>query len=83
MRSDGTYTVGMTNLTEKMVYLDESLRGWFFFFFLCHEIVHCFCFSYDVSLPIDTEEMVADFVATYGEDIVTLTNHILKDILAA
>ena len=82
-RSDGSLTVGMTNLTQKTVYLDSSLRGWFLRKVLCHEIVHVFCFSYDVSLPIETEEIVADFVSTYGSDIVSLTDRILNDICIA
>lgn len=80
-RSDGTCTVGVTDNGLKTVFLNDRLRGAFLRKVLCHEIVHCFCFSYDISLPIEVEETVADFVATYGTDIVDLTNRIMQDIL--
>lgn len=80
-RSNGTYTVGVTDNSLKTVFLNERLRGAFLRKVLCHEIVHCFCFSYDISLPIEVEETVADFVATYGTDIVDLTSRIMQDIL--
>lgn len=81
-RSDGSTTVGVTDMATRTVYLNRNLRGFFLRKVLCHEIVHCFCFSYGVVLPIETEEIVADFVATYGTDVIALTDTVLKDMLA-
>lgn len=81
-RSDGSTTVGVTDMATRTVYLNRNLRGLFLRKVLCHEIVHCFCFSYGVTLPIETEEIVADFVATYGTDVVNLTDNVLRDLLA-
>lgn len=80
MRSDGSYTVGVTDFGQRKVFLSELLHGDFLRKVLCHEIVHCFCFSYDIQIPIETEEMIADFVATYGQDVINLTMNILDDI---
>lgn len=82
-RSDGSATVGVTDMNDRTVYLNRNLRGFFLRKVLCHEIVHCFCFSYGIYLPIETEEIVADFVATYGADVISLTNRIMEDLLAA
>ena len=41
---------------------------------LCHEIVHAAMYSYNVDLTEDTEEIVADIIATYGAEIIRLTN---------
>lgn len=81
-RSDGTYTVGVTDNNLKTVFINDKLKGAFLRKVLCHEIVHCFCFSYGISLPIEVEETIADFVATYGTDIVDLTDAIMKDLLS-
>lgn len=41
---------------------------------LCHEITHAAMFSYNVDLSISQEELLADLIATYGQEIVNITN---------
>ena len=50
---------------------------------LCHEIVHAAMFSYNVDLTIEQEEIIADLVATYGEEIIEITNQMFKKIKGA
>lgn len=80
-RSDGSYTVGVTDNNLKIIFLNDKLHGDFLRKVLCHEITHCFCFSYGIYLPIEVEETIADFVATYGKDVVSLTDAIMNDLL--
>ena len=47
---------------------------------LCHEIVHAAMFSYNVDLILEQEELVADLIATYGEEIIDITNQMFKKI---
>ena len=47
---------------------------------LCHEIVHAAMFSYGVSLSLDQEEIIADIIATYGEEIINVTNKVFKKL---
>lgn len=47
---------------------------------LCHEITHAAMYSYNVQLNIDQEEILADLVATYGYEIIEITNKIFKKI---
>lgn len=37
---------------------------------LCHELTHAAMFSYNIDLDYWTEEIVADLIATYGEQII-------------
>ena len=37
-------------------------------------------FSYNVILPLDVEEQVADIIATHGYEIISLTEKIIQDI---
>lgn len=69
-RSDGSRTVGVTDYNTKTIYLNNLLYGEFLRRVLCHELVHVYCFSYNVELDIDTEEILADFISVYGTDIV-------------
>ena len=37
-------------------------------------------FSYNVNLTLDQEEVLADLIATYGEEIVDMTNAVFDRI---
>lgn len=37
-------------------------------------------FSYDVNLTVEQEEFVADLIATYGKEIIAITNEIFNKI---
>lgn len=37
-------------------------------------------FSYNVELTIEQEEIVADIIATYGEEVIQITNDMFKKI---
>lgn len=41
---------------------------------LCHEMVHVAMYSYDVPITDYVEEIVADLIATYGNEIMSLTH---------
>jgi hypothetical protein len=47
---------------------------------ICHEITHAAMFSYNVELSPDQEELLADLIATYGDEIIFITNKIFKKI---
>lgn len=50
---------------------------------LCHEIVHAAMFSYNVDLTLEQEEFVADLIATYGQEIIEITNQMFTKIRGA
>lgn len=78
MRSDGSYTLGATDNNVKAVFIANNLTQKMFEKVLCHEIVHTFCFSYDIGFDIETEELIADFLATYGRDVFEVADSVLK-----
>lgn len=41
---------------------------------LCHELTHAVMFSYNVAMSDEVEEVVAETVATFGNEIMTLTH---------
>lgn len=82
MRSDGTYTFGVTDNNTQYVYISDRIRGSFFMRVLCHELCHCFCFSYNLSMDIQTEEIVADFLATYGREVFALADSLINGYIA-
>ena len=40
-------------------------------------------FSYDIDLTLEQEELAADLMATYGEQIIEATDQIIKKIKGA
>ena len=79
-RSDGSRTVGMTDRDTKTIYLADDLRGRFLDRVLCHELCHAFCLSYNVYMDIDTEEIVADFLTTYGREVFKIADRLLIEV---
>lgn len=81
MRSDGSRTVGMTDRNTQTIYIADDLRGGFLGKVLCHELCHAFCLSYDIYMDIETEEIVADFLATYGREVFEIADRLLLEIM--
>lgn len=79
-RSDGTSTVGTCDDISKTIYLNNGLSGALLKKVLCHEITHAAMFSYDVDLSIEQEELLADLIATYGEEIIAIANKVFTKL---
>lgn len=47
---------------------------------ICHEVAHAAMFSYEVYLDPAQEEVLADLIATYGHEIISITNKIFNRI---
>ena len=81
-RTDGSMSVGVTDMNTHCIYLAKSLHGAFLRKVIIHELCHCVCMSYNIYMPIEQEEMLCDFVATYGDqvfDIVDILTRYMGD----
>ena len=76
IREDGIRTLGMCDKDTKTIYLAENLEGSMLKKVICHELVHAAMFSYNVYLSLEQEEVIADIIATYGEEIINITNKV-------
>lgn len=47
---------------------------------LCHQITHAAMFSYNVNLSLEQEELIADLISTYGDEIIYITNKIFNKL---
>lgn len=79
-RSDGTFSVASCDDDTKTIYVNKALHGSFLKKVLCHEITHAAMFSYNVDLSYDQEELLADLIATYGDEIIQITNTVFSKI---
>jgi len=80
IREDGVRTWGMCDRDTKTIYLAENLEGSMLKKVICHELVHAAMFSYNVYLSLEQEEVIADIIATYGEEIINITNKVFRKL---
>ena len=79
-RNDGSLTIGSCDDETKAIYISNNLDNNLLKKVLCHEITHAAMFSYNVELSLDQEELLADLIATYGQEIIYITNKIFSKI---
>ena len=79
-RSNGTYTIGVCDDNDKCIYIANNLNKIYLQKVLSHEITHAAMFSYNIELSIEQEELLADLIATYGQEIIYITNLFFKRI---
>lgn len=77
-RPDGSYALGCCDDDAKKIYIIEGLADFYFKKVLCHELVHACMYSYNIDLNDYQEEILADLIATYGQEIMLITNSIFK-----
>ena len=80
-RSDGSKTVGVTDLTDKCIYLSVLVDNEFLRRVLAHELCHAFCMSYNVAMKIEQEEFLADWISLYGTELVYLLDDLMPILL--
>lgn len=80
---NGEYTIGACDDLTKTIYIADNLESALMKKVLCHEIVHAAMFSYNVDLIYEQEELLANLIATYGEEICEITNKVFKKIREA
>lgn len=80
-RSDGSITHAVTDWNDRAVYVSTLPIGAFLRKIVCHELCHCFCFSYDIHMPIEQEEYLADWISRYGEDLIYLLDDLMRSVL--
>lgn len=79
-RMNGDYSIGACDNLTRTIYLNDTLTGALLKKVLCHEITHAAMFSYNVDLSLEQQELIADLISTYGEEIVFVTNKIFSKL---
>ena len=79
-RTNGTYALASCDEQTSTIYISEDTPEYKLKKVLCHEITHAAMLSYKVYMTVDQEELIADLIATYGEEIINVTNRIFTKI---
>jgi hypothetical protein len=70
----GQYALGACNDATKTIYISNALHGEMFEQVLCHELVHAAMYAYNVMLGHDEEELIAEIISVFGEEIIDITD---------
>lgn len=75
-----THALGVCDKVTQTICVDKTLSPQQLKEVLCHEIVHAFMYSYMIDLSYSEEELVAELMSKYGEDILQVTDAIYNGI---
>lgn len=77
---NGEYALGACHDATKTIYISNELHGEIFEQVLCHELVHASMFAYDIMLGHDEEELIAEIISVFGEEIIDITDMMFERI---
>ena len=80
MMEDGKYHFGVTNFKDKEIYIANNLKAEAFMNTMIHELIHAYIDSYGLLQIKWDDEIVADFVSTYLENIGNTLEEISKKL---
>lgn len=80
MRSDGSTSLAVTDWNDRTIYVSDKPKNGYLRKILSHELCHCFCFSYNIHMPIEQEEYLADWISLYGADLIYLLDDLMANI---
>lgn len=75
-----THALGVCDKVTQNIYIDKTLSPHLLKEVICHELVHAFMFSYSIDLSYNEEEIVAELMSQYGEQILEITDIIYNGI---
>lgn len=78
LKPDKTFAIGACDDYSKTIFLSMKLKGSTLKRVLCHEITHAAMFSYNILMSLPQEELVAELVAAFGDEIIRITNLIFS-----
>lgn len=81
LKPNGNFAIGACDDYSKHIFLSNKLYGQKLKQVLCHEITHAIMFSYNIKMPLQQEELFAELMATFGEEIVKITNILFSHLL--
>lgn len=73
-RSDGGFALGCCDDNTKTISISNDVSSSFLKKVLCHELTHAAMFSYNIDLNYEQEEVLADIISSYGQEIVDMAN---------
>lgn len=78
---NGGYALGACSDDTKTIYISNVLHDELFEQALCHELVHASMFAYNIRLEHHEEELLAEMISVFGEEIIDITDILFEKII--
>ena len=79
-KHNGVKALGSCDDKTSTIYINRRLEEDKLYHVLCHEITHAAMFSYGIELTLEQEELLADLLATYGQEVIYIANSLFNRI---
>lgn len=76
----GNPAIGCCDDNLRTIFISNAVPQLQLKYVIRHELVHAIMYSYGIEISNETEELVADFVATYGKKVIALTNKVFNEL---
>lgn len=77
---DGDYALGACDDSTKTIFINNRLHGADFEQVLGHEIAHASMFAHNVVLSFEEEELIAEIISIFGEEIIDITDALIEKV---
>ena len=77
---NGDYALGACSADDQTIYISNDIHCDIFEQVLCHELVHASMFAYDIQLEHDEEELIAEVISIFGEEIIDITDILFEKL---
>ena len=78
MNNDGGKFLGLTEYDKQYISIRTELSQHLTRQTVIHELSHCFLFSYGISCDWYDEEQVCNFIGSYADQIIRITDKFMK-----
>lgn len=77
---NGIFALGVCDDEVKTICISDALHDEMFEQVLCHELVHACMFAYNIRLEHYEEELVAEIISVFGEEIIDISDAVFNRI---
>lgn len=74
------FALGACDDEFKVICISDALHDEMFEQVLCHELVHACMFAYNIRLEHYEEELVAEIISVFGEEIIDISDAVFNRI---
>ena len=81
LKDKDKFVLGVCYTEDREIYLNRELPDWKYEKVAAHEITHAFIKEYNIIIPTELEERIANLFAEHGREMIAIVDNILQQIL--
>lgn len=77
-KNGNIFALGCCDFSSQIIYISKDVRHKHLKKVICHELVHAIVFSYGIEMDAESEEIMANLIASHGQEILDMADKIIK-----